>query len=85
MQKNLASAIRRRGGGGSMKATASSAADRKWTSDCGLRTLKPEELIEASCTYSRVSSSENKDNLDRQAERLVQYATAKGTVKVVMK
>lgn len=35
--------------------------------------------------YSRVSSSENKDNLDRQAERLVQYATAKGytIVKVV--
>lgn len=35
--------------------------------------------------YSRVSSSENKDNLDRQAERLIQYATAKGytIVKVV--
>jgi predicted site-specific integrase-resolvase len=28
--------------------------------------------------YARVSSSENKDNLDRQAERLSQYATAKG-------
>lgn len=35
--------------------------------------------------YSRVSSSENRDNLDRQAERLVQYSTAKGyqVVKVV--
>ncbi len=28
--------------------------------------------------YARVSSSENKDNLDRQAERLTQYATVKG-------
>ncbi|MFB2880022.1 IS607 family transposase, partial [Floridanema aerugineum] len=28
--------------------------------------------------YARVSSSENKDNLDRQAERLIQYATVKG-------
>ena len=28
--------------------------------------------------YARVSSSENKDNLDRQAERLQQYAVAKG-------
>lgn len=28
--------------------------------------------------YARVSSSENRDNLDRQAERLVQYAMAKG-------
>ena len=28
--------------------------------------------------YARVSSSENKDNLDRQADRLQQYATAKG-------
>ena len=35
--------------------------------------------------YGRVSSSENKDNLDRQVERLVQYSTAKGyqVVKVV--
>lgn len=35
--------------------------------------------------YSRVSSSENKDSLDRQAERLIQYSTAKGyqVVKVV--
>lgn len=35
--------------------------------------------------YSRVSSSENKDNLERQAERLIQYSTAKGyrVVKVV--
>jgi len=28
--------------------------------------------------YARVSSSENKDNLERQADRLCQYATAKG-------
>lgn len=28
--------------------------------------------------YARVSSSENKDNLNRQAERLVQYCSAKG-------
>jgi putative resolvase len=28
--------------------------------------------------YSRVSSSENKDNLDRQAERLLSYCNAKG-------
>jgi len=30
------------------------------------------------CIYARVSSSENRSNLDRQAERLTQYATAKG-------
>lgn len=35
--------------------------------------------------YARVSSSENKDNLERQAQRLVDYAAAKGyqIVKVV--
>lgn len=35
--------------------------------------------------YGRVSSSENKDNLERQVERLVQYSVAKGyqVVKVV--
>ena len=35
--------------------------------------------------YARVSSAENKDNLDRQADRLVSYAAAKGyqTVYVV--
>lgn len=35
--------------------------------------------------YTRVSSSENKDNLERQAERLIEYSTAKGyqVVKVV--
>jgi predicted site-specific integrase-resolvase len=32
------------------------------------------------CIYARVSSSENKDNLKRQSERLVQYATARGYV-----
>lgn len=37
------------------------------------------------CIYARVSSSENKNNLDAQAERLIQYSTAKGyqIVKVV--
>lgn len=29
-------------------------------------------------TYSRVSSSQNKDNLDKQQERLISYANAKG-------
>lgn len=29
-------------------------------------------------TYARVSSSENKDNMERQSERLVSYANAKG-------
>lgn len=33
---------------------------------------------QVACIYARVSSAENRDNLDRQAERLVQYATAKG-------
>ena len=33
---------------------------------------------EVACIYARVSSSENKDNLKRQSERLVQYATARG-------
>ncbi|KYC38035.1 hypothetical protein WA1_37390 [Scytonema hofmannii PCC 7110] len=28
--------------------------------------------------YARVSSAENKDNLDRQAERLINYSLAKG-------
>lgn len=37
------------------------------------------------CIYTRVSSAENKDNLERQAERLTQYCIAKGyrIVKVV--
>lgn len=35
----------------------------------------PAEVV---CIYARVSSSENKDNLKRQSERLVQYATARG-------
>ena len=30
------------------------------------------------CIYTRVSSSENKDNLERQKERLVSYCNAKG-------
>lgn len=33
---------------------------------------------DVACIYARVSSSENKDNLKRQSERLVQYATARG-------
>ncbi|MFH7024295.1 MAG: recombinase family protein [Heteroscytonema crispum UTEX LB 1556] len=28
--------------------------------------------------YARVSSAENKDNLDRQADRLIKYATEEG-------
>lgn len=32
------------------------------------------------CIYARVSSSENKSNLERQAERLTQYAVAKGYI-----
>lgn len=34
----------------------------------------------AVCIYARVSSSSNKDNLERQAERLRQYAQAKGYI-----
>ena len=30
------------------------------------------------CIYARVSSSENKDNLERQKERLINYCNAKG-------
>lgn len=30
------------------------------------------------CIYARVSSAENKDNLESQADRLTQYCTAKG-------
>jgi len=36
------------------------------------------ELPDKVAIYTRVSSSENKDNLDRQAERLEEYATARG-------
>jgi len=36
------------------------------------------KFVKAACIYARVSSSENKDNLKRQSERLVQYATARG-------
>lgn len=39
----------------------------------------PDELGQKKVAiYARVSSAENKDNLERQAERLEQYATAKG-------
>ena len=34
--------------------------------------------IETVCIYARVSSSENKDNLKRQSQRLKDYAIAKG-------
>ncbi len=49
---------------------------------------RKDEVIRSSsraAIYSRVSSSENKDNLERQAERLIQYSVAKGyqVVKVV--
>lgn len=39
---------------------------------------KINEKISKVVLYARVSSSENKDNLDRQADRLEQYAAAKG-------
>lgn len=44
--------------------------------------LIPEEDMRSRCVicYARVSSSQNKDNLDKQAERLVQYANASGYV-----
>lgn len=38
----------------------------------------PHLVHEIACIYARVSSSENKDNLKRQADRLVQYSTARG-------
>ncbi|WP_446388673.1 IS607 family transposase [Coleofasciculus sp. B1-GNL1-01] len=37
--------------------------------------LKPDLIA---CIYARVSSAQNKDNLDRQAERLKDYAIARG-------
>lgn len=40
----------------------------------------PAIKLEVACIYARVSSSENKDNLERQAERLIQYATARGYI-----
>ena len=44
--------------------------------------IVPEEvtvdLTDKVAIYDRVSSSENKDNLDRQAERLEEYCTARG-------
>ncbi len=36
------------------------------------------KLTETVCIYARVSSSENKDNLKRQSQRLKDYAMAKG-------
>ena len=38
--------------------------------------VKPKELQIA--TYARVSSTQNKDNLDKQQDRLINYANAKG-------
>lgn len=38
--------------------------------------IKPYKL--KVCVYARVSSSENKDNLERQKERLISYCNAKG-------
>ena len=40
-----------------------------------LPSIKGQDMV---CIYARVSSSENKDNLDSQAERLTQYAIARG-------
>lgn len=39
---------------------------------------KVKEKEKSIAIYARVSSSENKDNLERQAERLLQFAAAKG-------
>lgn len=39
---------------------------------------KQESLADKVAIYARVSSNQNKDNLEAQAERLRQYATAKG-------
>ena len=36
--------------------------------------IRPEHVV----VYSRVSSAENKSNLDSQADRLIQFCTAKG-------
>ena len=41
--------------------------------------LEDEQLTSLNvCIYARVSSSENKDNLERQKERLINYCNAKG-------
>lgn len=47
--------------------------------------IQDEAKEQLACIYCRVSSSENKDNLERQAERLISYANAKGykVVKVI--
>lgn len=39
---------------------------------------KPVQTIQKVAIYARVSSSEHRGNLERQAERLVQYCTARG-------
>ena len=39
---------------------------------------KPSTLPDSVAIYTRVSSSENRSNLDSQAERLTQYAVARG-------
>jgi predicted site-specific integrase-resolvase len=45
----------------------------------GTVVIKPDlPVITGVAIYTRVSSSENKSNLDSQAERLTQYAVAKG-------
>jgi putative resolvase len=47
---------------------------------------KPLQAKGFAAIYSRVSSAENKDNLEKQAERLTSYAIAKGyTVRHVVK
>ncbi|MEK6883177.1 MAG: IS607 family transposase, partial [Nanoarchaeota archaeon] len=43
-----------------------------------LKTLEPIKKNDYVITYSRVSSSENKDNLERQSQRLRDYCAAKG-------
>lgn len=43
-----------------------------------VKTLEKGNFPNKVCIYARVSSSENKDNLKRQSERLKEYAIAKG-------
>lgn len=40
--------------------------------------VTPPSVTNRVAIYSRVSTSENKDNLERQADRLIQYSIAKG-------
>lgn len=50
-------------------------------SETGRVFVNIEEIVKTNlkvCVYARVSSSENKENLERQKERLISYCNAKG-------